>query len=128
MLVRDVANVMQEFTQSGGVRPFGVSILIAGCDHNGPQLYQVDPSGSFFPWKATAIGKYYKEAKASLDKKFRDDIEIEDAVHDALVVIKEGFEGQLTKDNIEIAIMTIDNPKVKLLAPNEIQDYLDETA
>ena len=40
-LVREVASVMQEFTQSGGVRPFGVSLLIAGYDDDGPQLYQV---------------------------------------------------------------------------------------
>lgn len=49
--------VWQEFTQSGGVRPFGVSLLIIGSDDKGPVLYQVDPSGSYFPWKACAIGK-----------------------------------------------------------------------
>lgn len=43
--------------ESGGVRPFGVSLLMAGFDENGPQLYQIDPSGSFFAWKASAIGK-----------------------------------------------------------------------
>ena len=43
--------------ESGGVRPFGVSLLVAGFDENGPQLYQVDPSGSYFAWKASAIGK-----------------------------------------------------------------------
>ena len=41
MLVRELATVMQEFTQQGGVRPFGVSLLLAGFDHNGPQLFQV---------------------------------------------------------------------------------------
>ena len=40
-LVRDTASVMQEYTQSGGVRPFGVSLLVAGYDDDGPQLYQV---------------------------------------------------------------------------------------
>ena len=39
------------------MRPFGVSLLMAGFDENGPQLYQIDPSGSFFAWKASAIGK-----------------------------------------------------------------------
>ncbi|GMP51792.1 hypothetical protein CsSME_00017884 [Camellia sinensis var. sinensis] len=39
-LVRETAGVMQEFTQSGGVRPFGVSLLVAGFDDKGPQLYQ----------------------------------------------------------------------------------------
>lgn len=40
-LTRHVANVMQEFTQQGGVRPFGISVLIAGYDDDGPQLFQV---------------------------------------------------------------------------------------
>lgn len=39
--------------ESGGVRPFGVSLLMAGYDDNGPQLYQIDPSGSYFAWKAS---------------------------------------------------------------------------
>jgi 20S proteasome subunit alpha 2 len=44
-IARDAASLMQEYTQSGGVRPFGVSLLVAGYDHDGPQLFQVDPSG-----------------------------------------------------------------------------------
>lgn len=39
------------------MRPFGVSLMLAGCDDNGPQLYQIDPSGTYFAWKASAIGK-----------------------------------------------------------------------
>ena len=57
-LVKQTAGVMQEYTQSGGVRPFGISVLVAGADGDGtPRLYQVDPSGAYFGWKATAIGK-----------------------------------------------------------------------
>jgi len=56
-LVKQTAGVMQEYTQSGGVRPFGVSLLVAGYDDDGPHLYQVDPSGAYFGWRATAIGK-----------------------------------------------------------------------
>jgi len=47
MLVQQVANVMQEYTQSGGVRPFGVSLLICGFDNGTPYLFQCDPSVSF---------------------------------------------------------------------------------
>ena len=42
-VVRETALIMQEYTQSGGVRPFGVSCLVAGFDDDGPQLFQVDP-------------------------------------------------------------------------------------
>ena len=51
--VTDVASVMQEYTQSGGVRPFGVSLLMAGYDDEGPKLFQIDPSGSYFAWKVS---------------------------------------------------------------------------
>lgn len=68
-LVRDTAGVMQEYTQRGGVRPFGVSLLVAGYDDDGPQLYQVDPSGAYFGWKATAIGKNFVNAKNFLEKR-----------------------------------------------------------
>jgi 20S proteasome subunit alpha 2 len=124
-LVRETAAVMQEFTQSGGVRPFGVSLLVAGFDDNGPQLYQVDPSGSYFSWKASAIGKNVSNAKTFLEKRYTDDMELEDAIHTAILTLKEGFEGQISGKNIEIGI--IDEKRVfKVLTPAEVDDYLAE--
>ncbi len=52
------------------MRPFGVSLLMAGYDDNGPQLYQIDPSGSYFAWKASAIGKNMTNAKTFLEKRY----------------------------------------------------------
>ncbi len=132
ILVQDVARVMQEATQSGGVRPYGVSLLIAGWDDGiepetkeakegetdaeakkassqtggilkgGPSLYQVDPSGSYFPWKATAIGKSATSAKTFLEKRYTDGLELEDAVHIALLTLKETIEGEMNGETVEI--------------------------
>lgn len=124
-LVREVAAVMQEFTQSGGVRPFGVSLLLAGYDDNGPQLYQIDPSGSYFAWKASAIGKNMVNAKTFLEKRYSDEVGIEDAVHTALLTLKEGFEGQVSSSNIEVAIIGADR-KFRVLSETEVADYLQE--
>jgi len=126
-LVKQTAGVMQEFTQSGGVRPFGVSVLVAGCDGDGnPQLYQVDPSGAYFGWKATAIGKNYANAKNFLEKRYQPDMELEDAIHTALLTLREGFEGEMNANNIEVGIVHKSDKKFKLLTPEQIQDYLDE--
>ncbi|CCJ31502.1 unnamed protein product, partial [Pneumocystis jirovecii] len=106
ILVQEVAKIMQEATQSGGIRPFGVSILVAGWDeHNGPSLYQIDPSGTYFSWKATAIGKFATSAKTFLEKRYNDQLELEDAIHIALLTLKEGFEGELSENTIEIGIV-----------------------
>lgn len=125
-LVREVASVMQEFTQSGGVRPFGVSLLVAGFDQDGPQLCQIDPSGSYFAWKATAIGKNMVNAKTFLEKRYSDEIELEDAIHTAILTLKDGFEGQLTEHNIEIGIINDEDGVFQLLSVAETRDYLQE--
>merc|ERR1712086_591649 len=124
-IVRELASVMQEFTQSGGVRPFGVSLLVAGYDAKGPQLYQVDPSGAYWAWKASAIGKNYLNAQTFLEKRFNDEMELEDAVHTAIVTLKEGFEGAIDENNIEIGIVKEDG-KFTRLSPAVIKDYLTE--
>jgi len=125
MLVKDTASVCQEYTQSGGVRPFGVSLLVAGYDDDGPHLYQVDPSGIYFGWKAAAIGKNSKNARSFLERRYREDMELEDAIHTALLTMREGFEGEMDENNIELAIVGEDR-KFRILTPAEVRDYLDE--
>jgi len=115
----------QEFTQRGGVRPFGTSLLVAGFDSNGPQLYQVDPSGSYFAWKASAIGKNMVNAKTFLEKRYSEDMELEDAIHTAILTLKENFDGQISAENIAIGIVGEDR-KFRTLTAAEVADYLSE--
>jgi 20S proteasome subunit alpha 2 len=68
-LVQELAYTIQEYTQSRGVRPFGVSLLVAGWDEDKPYLFQCDPSGAYFPWKATALGKNHINGKTFLEKR-----------------------------------------------------------
>lgn len=140
-LVKDIAAMMQEATQSGGVRPFGVSLLVIGTDERcspgvasnsaagtalsaTTSLYQVDPSGAYWPWRASAIGRSMTNAKSFLEKRYVDDLELEDAVHLAILTLKEAFEGQMTKDNIEIGVVLAATGAFKKLSPAEIDDYL----
>ncbi|XP_064472123.1 proteasome subunit alpha type-2 [Ornithodoros turicata] len=125
-LVQRVAYIMQEYTQSGGVRPFGVSLLIAGWDEGRGYLFQCDPSGAYFAWKATAMGKNHVNGKTFLEKRYTEELELEDAVHTAILTLKEGFEGQMTADNIEIGICNKEG--FRRLSPSEVKDYLANIA
>ena len=110
-----------------GVRPFGVSLLIAGlADGDRPYLFQCDPSGAYFAWKATAMGKNHVNGKTFLEKRYSEDLELEDAVHTAILTLKEGFEGQMTEHNIEIGIC--DKSGFRRLTPAEVKDYLANIA
>jgi len=131
-IVREVAGIAQEFTQQGGVRPFGVSLMIAGIDDNGPHLFQVDPSGAYFGWKASAIGKDSTNRKSFLEKRYSDDQLLEDAIATAILTLKENFEGGMTADNIELGVIEEcpDQPekhrKFRVLTKEETMDYLSQ--
>lgn len=71
-ITRYIAGLQQKYTQSGGVRPFGLSTLIVGFDpHTGvPALYQTDPSGTFSAWKANATGRNSNSMREFLEKNY----------------------------------------------------------
>lgn len=107
---------------------------MAGYDEEGPHLTQIDPSGAYYNWKATAIGKSSKQAKVFLEKRYKADMEIEDAIHTALLTLKEGFEGEMNSNNIEVGVVKeneqskdeFDKWKFQVLTPAQIKEYLDE--
>lgn len=140
ILVQEIAKIVQEATQQGGVRPYGVSLLVAGWDDAfGYGLYQIDPSGSYYPWKATAIGKGSQSAKTFLEKRWNEELELEDAVHITLLTLKESIEGEMNGENVEISIVgdpadhllgfegveNVKGPRFRKLSVQEIQDRLD---
>ena len=91
-----------------------------------PQLFQVDPSGTAFGWKATAIGKNYENAKNFLERRYNEDMELDDAVHTALLTLKESYDGEMTEHNIEVGVINSVDKVFRVLTPAEVRDYLDE--
>jgi 20S proteasome subunit alpha 4 len=77
-LARYLARTQQQYTQRGGVRPFGIASLFCGVmsDDGVPQLYQTDPAGTHSRWKAQVIGgRNSKSLREFLEKQFTDDME-----------------------------------------------------
>lgn len=73
-IVSWLCDIKQAYTQYGGKRPFGVSILYMGWDkHYGFQLYQSDPSGNYSGWKATCIGNNSGSAVSMLKQEYKED-------------------------------------------------------
>lgn len=72
-LVKEMCNYKQQYTQFGGLRPFGVSFVFAGWDkHHGFQLYQSDPSGNYSGWRATVIGQNSQAGKSILKTDYKE--------------------------------------------------------
>ena len=83
-LVVNICDTKQMHTQYGGVRPYGVSLLVAGVDDHGPQLYTTDPSGSFWGWKAAAIGKEADVFRDFFAEKYKASINLDGALELAI--------------------------------------------
>ncbi|MBI2579101.1 MAG: archaeal proteasome endopeptidase complex subunit alpha [Candidatus Aenigmarchaeota archaeon] len=119
-LVKDISDRKQRFTQLGGIRPYGVSLLLAGVD-GGPHLYETDPSGTIREWRAHAIGRGAKEAKKVLIEEYKDEISREEALALALKALKTG-EKKLAAKAVEIGV--VEDGKFRLLERNEVREAL----
>lgn len=86
-------------------------MIVAGYDEeHGPQIFQIEASGTFYCWKATALGRGGSTAKQFLEKRYSEDMDIEDAIHTAILTLKDSFEGELTDKNIEIGVIRTADP------------------
>jgi len=119
-LVKDICDRKQRFTQIGGLRPYGASLLMAGSNEE-LHLFETDPSGTIREWKAHAIGRGAKEAKKVLIDEYKDDQTREKAIEIALKALKAG-EKKITLKNVEIGI--VENGKFQLLDKQSIKDQL----
>jgi len=126
LLIQNVCDVMQSYTQFGGQRPFGVSFLFAGWDeHFGYQLYKTDPSGNYGGWKATAIGNncqvamdYFKkeckgEKKDDGEDTIKDPPTYRDGLGLAIKALSKAMDTTtLTPEKMEFAVLTRKNGKM----------------
>lgn len=128
-LVSQICNVKQAYTQFGGKRPFGVSILYMGWDkHYGYQLYQSDPSGNYGGWKATCIGNNSQAAISILKQEYKiGEVNLKDAVKLAIKILSKTLDTtKLTSDKIEISTLVRENDKtkIKILPEKEVAVYI----
>jgi proteasome alpha subunit len=121
----NICEYKQVFTQNAGVRPFGVSFLIAGIDmNNGPSLYLTDPSGAMWGYKAFAIGSGAAEARAYLEEHYKEDMSDEELKLLPLRTLKELMGDNLNKTTCDIAFILKEDITFRLLSLDEKEELL----
>lgn len=122
-LAKYLANHKHMATQYAGLRPFGVGLLIGGVDDSKASLFETDPSGTMLEWKAQAIGRGAEKAKKVLKTGFKDSMTARDGLKLLIKALKSG-EKNITKDNLEIAVIT--KKGVKKISGSEIDKFEKE--
>lgn len=79
-LCERIATYINYYTLYSSYRPFGCSLLIGGWDHNGYQLYYLEPTGNIIGYFANGIGKGKLICKNELEKLNLNELTCEEAL------------------------------------------------
>ena len=121
LLIKKISSEMQAFTQYGGARPYGVSILFGGFRNEKPVLFMLEPSGIFFQYKAVAIGEGSPAINKSLEEGYKGDMAVDALIKVAIKAMKTGGI-KLHPDRFEIAV--INTSGFRRLGKEEISEYI----
>lgn len=123
-IAKFLAETKQKYTQRGGVRPFGITGLIAGFDATGrPRLYCTEPSGSFSEWKAQSCGHNSKQVSEYLEKHYKENLSNEDGMKLIIKALLDVVES----GNKNIELMVITQKEAKVLNDEEIEKLIEAT-
>ena len=123
-LTSSLGDLLQQYTQNAGVRPFGVSMIISGIDVTGCRMLSIDPSGSYRGYKATALGMNNEKARELLEKKYREDMKLDEAIRLSVEAIRTAYQNELKAENINISVITAASKAFRKLEEEEIKKYL----
>jgi proteasome alpha subunit len=127
-LADHICDVKAQFTQGGGARPFGVSMIIGSVDLDGtPHLYVTDPTGTLLGFLATVIGRGSTQAGEVLEKEYKRTISLSQATNLAIDALRKASDVKMTADNMEIAQISVKDRKFHKLTRPDIEEILSPT-
>ncbi|MBA7617853.1 Proteasome subunit alpha [subsurface metagenome] len=122
LIIKEISNMQQQFTQYGGVRPFGISLMIAGINRKKPELYISDITGNYLIYHANAIGENDEKIKEILREKYEPELTIKKGVKLTVDIFKEIQGKKFNLNRFELAYIKNDEEKIKRLNGEKIKN------
>ena len=123
LIIKEISNLKQQFTQYGGARPFGVSLMVAGIREDKPELYTSDITGNYLSYHANAIGENDEKIKAKLREKFKKNLDLKKGIKLALEIFKEIQEDKFDIKKSELIYITNKENKLQKIEGEEIKNF-----
>ena len=127
-VAKHLADNSHQLTQYGGVRPNGVSLIIAGIDQKGESIYVTDPSGTYVQYAAIAIGAGSDDVNEFLEKHYSPEMNLEDAAALAIAAINLKTEQKEGINDIKMAKITTENKTFEKVSESDLQNYSQSTS
>ncbi|HLD37844.1 MAG TPA: archaeal proteasome endopeptidase complex subunit alpha [Candidatus Nanoarchaeia archaeon] len=121
-VVKEIANVKQQFTQYGGARPFGVSMMTAGINRKKMELFVSDITGNYFSYHANAIGESDDKIKEKLREKYKQNLKIKEGIKLALEIFKEIKGNKFSLSKFELVYINSENKKIERIEGEKIKE------
>ena len=125
-IVKNICDLKQICTQSGGLRPFGVSILVAGIDVDGPKLFETDPTGIFFQYNAVVIGEGEEGIEEILHKKYKKSLLIEDGLKLCVEALKIVLDDNFNVERLDAVYIKTSDKKFTKISRKELENVLKQ--
>ena len=121
-VAKHLADQSHQFTQYSGVRPFGVALIIAGIDRKGTRVFVTDPSGTYVPYAAVAIGGNSDEVTDFLEKNYKEEMSMDDAMSMAISAINLKSDEKGVK-HIRMARIKSDTKQFEKISSDDLTKY-----
>jgi proteasome alpha subunit len=125
-LTKEVTDHIQQYTQVGGARPFGVALIIGGVEDGEPRLYETDPSGTPYEWQALAVGADRGEIQDYLEENYAESMDLDGGIELALRALGSVNDDQLSPEGVGIATVDVESEQFIELSNDETEEYLTE--
>ena len=125
-LTKRVTDHIQQYTQVGGARPFGVALIVGGIENGEPRVFETDPSGTPYEWKALAVGADRGELQGYLEEHYDEDADLDGGVTLALDALASVNEGSLLPSEVGLATVDVETETFEQFDHDRIEEYLDE--
>lgn len=121
-----ICNIQQTYTQHGGGRPYGVSILFAGVDKTGPHVVDTHPSGTYRSYKATAIGAGKETVLSILKEEYKDNMILDEGIKLAVKCLVKSLQSRQLPTRIKIATITTATKKMNMLPDLDVEEIIKQ--
>ncbi len=122
LLVRRICDYKQQYTQFGGVRPFGTALLVGGYDDDGIHLFETEPSGSLTSFKATSTGGNKGPVMELFEQKYKPGMDRDSAIVLALEGLRQALDEGANLSQVEVCTLQV-GEGLDRLASDEIQKF-----
>ena len=123
LLIKEISNIKQQFSQYGGARPFGVSLMVAGLNNTTPELYVSDITGNYMAYYATAIGENDEKIKDKLRETYKKDLTLKEGAKLALKILKEIQEDKFKIERCELVFVSTKTKKQEKVEGKDIEEF-----